>query len=69
MEPGPLQYQIDGLMQERGNSIANALELRLSGTNPLKYSHKDEKNLHLNALIIACIYLVFISDKSVLWFL
>ena len=28
------QY-IDGLMQERHNSIANALELCLSGTNPL----------------------------------
>ena len=25
---------IDGLMQERGNSIANALKLRLSYTNP-----------------------------------
>ena len=28
---------IDGLVQERHNSIANALELRLSCTNPLIY--------------------------------
>ena len=26
-------YHIDGLVQERRNSIANALDLRLSGTN------------------------------------
>ena len=25
---------LDGFVQERRNSIANALELRLSGTNP-----------------------------------
>ena len=30
-------YQIDGLEQERRNSIANALELCLSCTNPSKY--------------------------------
>ena len=28
---------LDGLMQERRNSIANALELRLSCTNPSKW--------------------------------
>ena len=27
-------FHLDGLMQERRNSIANALELRLSCTNP-----------------------------------
>ena len=27
-------WEIDGLMQERRNSIANALELHLSSTNP-----------------------------------
>ena len=32
-----LNDQIDGLVQERRNSIANALELRLSCTNPLKW--------------------------------
>ena len=31
--------QIDGLVQERHNSIANALELRLSYTNPLRYTY------------------------------
>ena len=31
-----LEY-IDGLVQERHNSIANALELRLSCTNPSNY--------------------------------
>ena len=29
-----VDQHIDGLMQERRNSIANALELRLSCTNP-----------------------------------
>ena len=29
-----LKLYIDGLVQERRNSIANALELRLSCTNP-----------------------------------
>ena len=32
------QLHIDGLVQERRNSIANALELRLSCTNPSIYS-------------------------------
>ena len=32
-------YEIDGLVQERRNSIANAMELRLSCTNPLKCKH------------------------------
>ena len=31
-----MENQIDGLMQERRNSIANALELRLSCINPSK---------------------------------
>ena len=30
-------YEIDGLAQERRNSIANTLELRLSGTNSSKW--------------------------------
>ena len=30
-----IQYYIDGLMQERHNSIANAMELRLSCINPM----------------------------------
>ena len=31
--------KIEGLVQERRNSSANALELRLSCTNPLRWSH------------------------------
>ena len=31
---GPIDH-VDGLVQERHNSIANALELRLCCTNPL----------------------------------
>ena len=37
---------IDGLVQERRNSIANALELRLSCANP--YEHKKLKNMEIN---------------------
>ena len=33
------QYRIDGPVQERRNSIANALELLLSCTNPSKWSN------------------------------
>ena len=36
---GPVYWQIDGLVQERRNSIANALELRLSCTNLSIYLH------------------------------
>ena len=35
----PLCPHIDGLVQERCNSIANALELHLSCTNPLMLSY------------------------------
>ena len=38
------QSQIDGLVQERRNSIANALELRLSCTNPSKYRSIPSRN-------------------------
>ena len=33
-------YQIDGLVQERCNSIANALELHLSCNNPSKCKYR-----------------------------
>ena len=35
----PFIHQIDGLVQERCNSIANALELHLSCTNPSGWCH------------------------------
>ena len=41
--------QIDGLVQERRNSIANALELRLSCTNPLRWSGD-----HFNITLLSC---------------
>ena len=36
---GIVYWHIDGLVQERRNSIANAPELRLSCTNPSIYMH------------------------------
>ena len=36
-------WQIDGLVQERRNSIANALELRVSCTNSSRYVLKNVK--------------------------
>ena len=38
---------IDGLVQERRNSIANALELRLSCTNPSIYRRHQDSNVNL----------------------
>ena len=37
------RFHIDGLVQERRNSIANALELRLSVTNPSIFEYLDLK--------------------------
>ena len=37
---------IDGLMQERFNSIANTLELRLSCTKPSILKNKDQESLY-----------------------
>ena len=34
-----VSFRFDGLLQERRNSIANALELRLSCTNPSNFIH------------------------------
>ena len=38
------ELYMDGLMQERRNSIANALELRLSCTNPLIYCQSSTES-------------------------
>ena len=52
-------------MQERRNSIANALELRLSCTNPLICPIK-----HANGFIVLCIALAISSAISgLLWFI
>ena len=45
----PLSY-FDGLVQERNNSTANALELRLSCTNPSICSH------HFKQFVLSVIY-------------
>ena len=39
-------YDIDGWMQERRNSIANALELRLSCTNPSMLCNPQLHDVH-----------------------
>ena len=41
------QEKMEGLVQERRNSIANALELRLSCTNPSKWYWKPKENFRL----------------------
>ena len=40
-QPYRVSDHVDGLVQERRNSIANALELRLSCTNPSIYSNNE----------------------------
>ena len=51
-----LNIDIDGLMQERRNFIANALELHLSGTNSLIFSPHDIavnfNHIHFNLIML-----------------
>ena len=42
-KPDTGRFHIDGLVQERRNSIVNALELRLSATNPSIFEYLDFK--------------------------
>ena len=44
-------YEVDGLVQERRNSISNALELRLSCTNPSKWKHFLHADLHVSLMV------------------
>ena len=44
-------YEVDGLVQERRNSISNALELRLSGTNPSKWKHFLYADFHVSLMV------------------
>ena len=44
-------YEIDGLVQERRNSISNALELRLSCTNPSKWKHFLHAEFHVSLMV------------------
>ena len=43
-------YEVDGLVQERRNSISNALELRLSCTNPSKWKHFLHADFHVSLM-------------------
>ena len=44
-------YEVDGLVQERRNSISNALELRLSCTNPSKWKHFLHADFHVSLMV------------------
>ena len=44
-------YEVDGLVQERRNSISNALELRLSCTNPSKWKHFLHADFHVTLMV------------------
>ena len=44
-------YEVDGLVQERRNSICNALELRLSCTNPSKWKHFLHVDFHVSLMV------------------
>ena len=43
-------YEVDWLVQERRNSISNALELRLSCTNPSKWKHFLHADFHVSLM-------------------
>ena len=45
-----LTAHVDGLVQERRNSIANALELRLSCTNPTMWHHCYASHFQMSAI-------------------
>ena len=55
------ELHIDGLMEERRNSIANALELRLSCTNPSIWC-KEWPTYHVSASMMPGISLVRVMD-------
>ena len=44
-------YEVYGLVQERRNSISNALELRLSCTNPSKWKHFRHAEFHVSLMV------------------
>ena len=44
-------YEVDGLVQERRKSISNALELRLSCTNPSKWKHSLHADFHVSLMV------------------
>ena len=44
-------YEVDGLVQDRRNSISNALELRLSCTNPSKWKPFLHADFHVSLMV------------------
>ena len=54
-----LQHQTDGLVQERCNSIANALELCLSCTKPSKQAHYNDIIMSAIASLITSLTIVY----------
>ena len=44
-------YEVDGLVQERRNSISNVLELRLSCTNPSKWKHFLHADFYVSLVV------------------
>ena len=44
-------YEVDGLVQERRNSISNALELCLSCTKPSKWKHFLHTDFHVSLMV------------------
>ena len=55
---------IDGLVQERRNSNALAIELRLSCTNPLTYSAIDVYDIFTSELLLYVVYIEVIRQLS-----
>ena len=49
--------EVDGLVQERRNSIFNAPELRLSCTNPSKWKHFLHADLHVSLMVARTTFL------------
>ena len=50
------EVHVDGLVQERRNSISNALELRLSCTNPSKWKHFLHADFHVSLMVARTIF-------------
>ena len=70
--PNPMLFRLHGLMQERRNSIANALELRLSCTNPsieslsVKYDTVYKEKWYDSDLFDRCLSSFFIVCQYLL---
>ena len=59
-------YELDGLVQERRNSISNALELPLSCTNPSKWKHFLHADF-IVSLMVGCSHNLLDKHSSGRW--